>query len=157
MSRSQLATKADPVEAKNYTSFELTPLTGSFGATINNIQVADALTDDALFTDMHSAWLDYQVLFFRNQELSPRAHGGVERSDELALVYPRAVAKRYIDRRYVEDLARSREVDSPVAAFTARLAPLSPRCSVSRLHREGRRGHLRAAALSRRSRLPHGH
>jgi taurine dioxygenase len=74
MSRSQLSTKAEPIKAKNYTSFELTPLTGSFGAAINNIQVADAITDDALFADLHSAWLDYQVLFFRNQELSPVQH-----------------------------------------------------------------------------------
>ncbi|MGI9290697.1 MAG: TauD/TfdA dioxygenase family protein [Gammaproteobacteria bacterium] len=74
MSRSQLATKYAPIEAKNYPSFSVTPLTGSFGAHINNVQIADALSDETLFADLHAAWLDYQVLFFRSQELTPQQH-----------------------------------------------------------------------------------
>jgi len=74
MSRSQLATKLPPIEAKNYASISVTPLTGSFGALIENIQIADAIDDDALFRDIRQAWLDYQVLFFREQELPPEKH-----------------------------------------------------------------------------------
>ena len=74
MSRSQLATRSTPVKARSYTSFELTPLSGSFGAAITGIQLAEALSDDALFAELHAAWLDYQVLFFRDQELTPEQH-----------------------------------------------------------------------------------
>ena len=74
MSRSQLATKLPPIEAKSYDSFSVTPLTGSFGALIENIQIADAIDNDALFEDLRQAWLDYQVLFFRDQELTPDQH-----------------------------------------------------------------------------------
>jgi alpha-ketoglutarate-dependent taurine dioxygenase len=74
MPRSQLATKLAPIAAKNYNRFSVTPLTGSFGALIEDVQIADAITDDELFADIHAAWLDYQVVFFRNQELSPAQH-----------------------------------------------------------------------------------
>lgn len=74
MSRSQLATKIEPIEAKSYSSFTAVPLTGSFGARIDDIQVADALSDDQLFADLYQAWLDYQVLFFRQQDLEPTQH-----------------------------------------------------------------------------------
>jgi taurine dioxygenase len=74
MSRSQLATRATPVEAQQYSSFTVKPLTGSFGALIPDIQIADALGDANLFTDIHQAWLDYQVVFFRDQELTPDQH-----------------------------------------------------------------------------------
>jgi alpha-ketoglutarate-dependent taurine dioxygenase len=74
MPRSQLATKLAPIAAKTYQHFSVTPLTGSFGAFIEGVQIAEAITDDDLFADIHAAWLDYQVVFFREQELSPAQH-----------------------------------------------------------------------------------
>ena len=74
MTRSQLATKQTPIEAKEYSHFAVKPLTGSFGALIEHIQLADALTNNDLFADIHQAWLDYQVIFFRGQELTPEQH-----------------------------------------------------------------------------------
>jgi len=74
MSRSQLATLQTPIEAKTYRHFKLEPLTGTFGAQIEGIQIADALNDAELFADIHNAWLDYQVVFFRKQELTPEQH-----------------------------------------------------------------------------------
>ncbi|MDP6437325.1 MAG: TauD/TfdA family dioxygenase [Gammaproteobacteria bacterium] len=70
----QLATKSEPIAVKSYQSFEVIPQTGSFGALINDIQVADSIEQDELFADLYQAWLDYQVLFFRDQELSPAQH-----------------------------------------------------------------------------------
>ena len=74
MPPSQLATKATSVEARQYSQIEVIPQTGSFGALVTDIQIADALTDDALLADIRQAWLDYQVLFFRDQYLSPEQH-----------------------------------------------------------------------------------
>jgi taurine dioxygenase len=70
----QLATKSEPITAKSYQHFEVAPQTGIFGALIKDIQVADAIKNDELFADLYQAWLDYQVLFFRDQELSPGQH-----------------------------------------------------------------------------------
>lgn len=74
MSRSQLATQVSAVTGREYTRFTATPLTGSFAAAIDGIQIADAIADDELFAELHQAWLDYQVLFFREQELTPEQH-----------------------------------------------------------------------------------
>ena len=52
MSRSQLATKTLIAEARQYSHIEVEPLTGSFGALVNGIQIADALEDDALLADV---------------------------------------------------------------------------------------------------------
>ena len=98
MSRSQLATKLQPIEVKQYQHLEAVPLTGSFGARIDNIQIADALDNDDLFTDIHTAWLDYQVLFFRNQELTPTQHlalqlTGLEQALILSQTHPMAITK----------------------------------------------------------------
>lgn len=60
-----------PIEPMRYRHFEAHPLTGSFGALIEGIQVADAIADDALLDDIKAAWLRYQVVFFRGQRLTP--------------------------------------------------------------------------------------
>lgn len=60
-----------PIEAARYARFEARPLTGSFGALVTGVQLADALADDALFAELRAAWVRYQVLFFRGQRLAP--------------------------------------------------------------------------------------
>lgn len=74
MSRSQLATHVSAVTGRDYKSFKATPLTGSFAARIDGVQLRDAIDDNDLFAELHQAWLDYQVLFFREQELTPEQH-----------------------------------------------------------------------------------
>ena len=63
-----------PIAGRSYRHFEARPVTGTFGALINNLQLADALNNDELFAEVHDAWLRYQVLFFRDQQLSPEQH-----------------------------------------------------------------------------------
>lgn len=60
-----------PIDGTHYKRFRAEPATGTFGAWINDIQIADAINDDELFEEIYAAWLKYQVLFFRNQELTP--------------------------------------------------------------------------------------
>ncbi len=71
---SQLATNVTGARAREFTRFTLTPLTGSFGARVDGIQLADAIGDDALFKEIRQAWLDQQVLFFHDQQLTPDQH-----------------------------------------------------------------------------------
>jgi taurine dioxygenase len=63
-----------PIDKTGYDRFEAAPVTGTFGATITGIQLVDAIDDDDLFAEIRAAWLKYQVLFFREQELSPSQH-----------------------------------------------------------------------------------
>jgi taurine dioxygenase len=82
-----------PIQSTRYARFKATPVTGSFGALIEGIQVADGIGDDALFAELRAAWVKYQVLFFRDQKLTPDQH--------------LAIAKRFgdiQDQGYVENL-----------------------------------------------------
>jgi len=61
----------EPIGPTRYRHFDARPVTGTFGAWVEGIQVADAVDDDALFADLRDAWLKYQVLFLREQRLQP--------------------------------------------------------------------------------------
>lgn len=71
---SQLASRAAVLQQPEYRHFTATPQTASFAALIDGIQLADAIDDDALFAELREAWVHYQVLFFRDQELTPEQH-----------------------------------------------------------------------------------
>jgi taurine dioxygenase len=71
---SQLASRVATLAQPEFRHFKATPQTASFGALIEGIQVADAIDDDALFAELRAAWVHYQVLFFRDQELTPEQH-----------------------------------------------------------------------------------
>jgi taurine dioxygenase len=60
-----------PIGPMAYPGFVAEPVTGTFGAWITGVQVADALEDGELFGALREAWLKYQVLFFRDQRLTP--------------------------------------------------------------------------------------
>jgi taurine dioxygenase len=68
-----------PIPSTQYSRFEATPATGSFGAIVEGIQIAEAISDDVLFTELRDAWLKYQLLFFRDQHLTPDQHLAIAR------------------------------------------------------------------------------
>ncbi|MEO8223834.1 MAG: TauD/TfdA family dioxygenase [Gammaproteobacteria bacterium] len=63
-----------PIAGARYSRFTVRPMTGTFGALVSGVRITDALTDEALFTDLRTAWVRYQVLFFRDQDLAPEQH-----------------------------------------------------------------------------------
>ena len=50
-------------------SFQIEPLDKSFGATIHGIDLRRI--DDAVFAELHAAWLDYALLIFPGQGITP--------------------------------------------------------------------------------------
>jgi len=52
---------------------EIEPLTPRIGATIHGIDLTNPLSDEA-FADLHAAWMEHLVLFFRKQSLTPEQH-----------------------------------------------------------------------------------
>jgi taurine dioxygenase len=56
-------------------TIEVKPIAGALGAELHGIDLANMNDDD--FADMHDAFLDHQVVFFRDQKLTPAEQIGV--------------------------------------------------------------------------------
>lgn len=56
--------------AEPYTRIEVAPIAGALGAEVRGVDLSQPL-DDATLTDIRKAFLDYSVIFFRDQELTP--------------------------------------------------------------------------------------
>lgn len=54
----------------NYQHFSVRPMTGALGGLVDGLDLSHALSDEA-FTELCAAWHKYQVLFFRDQDLTP--------------------------------------------------------------------------------------
>jgi taurine dioxygenase len=53
----------------DYSRIVVEPASGALGAEISGADLSSV--DDPTFEEIHRAWLEYQVLFFRNQKLTP--------------------------------------------------------------------------------------
>ena len=53
----------------NFRRIALEPVSGNLGAIIKGVDLATL--NDETFAEIHQAWLDYSVIFFREQKLSP--------------------------------------------------------------------------------------
>ena len=56
----------------DYSHIKVTPLAGALGAEISGANITKL--DDATFEEIHRAWLDYHVIYFRRQEITPEDH-----------------------------------------------------------------------------------
>ena len=54
-------------------SFDIKPVSGALGAEIEGVDLSKDLSNET-FDDIHQAFLDYQVIFFRDQNLTPEQH-----------------------------------------------------------------------------------
>ena len=55
-----------------YDGFRVEPMSGSIGAEVVGVDLRDV--DDDLIAELRRAWLDYKVLFFRDQDLTQEQH-----------------------------------------------------------------------------------
>jgi taurine dioxygenase len=55
-----------------YRRINVTPIAGALGAEVSGVDLTEL--DDATFAEIHAAWLEHQVLFFRDQDLAPEQH-----------------------------------------------------------------------------------
>ena len=58
---------------EDYGRIDVQPVTGALGAEIFDVSLADEL-DNETFSEIYDAFLDHQVLFFRDQHLTPDRH-----------------------------------------------------------------------------------
>lgn len=57
----------------SYRLIEVEPLTPRIGAVVHGVDLTGSLSD-AQFEEIHAAWMNHLVLFFRDQPMSPEAH-----------------------------------------------------------------------------------
>lgn len=57
----------------SYQHIEIHPMTGSFGAEIGGVDLSVPLDED-IFDEVRRAWLEYKLIFFRDQQLTPAQH-----------------------------------------------------------------------------------
>lgn len=65
-------------EMAEYQTFEAHPISGSHGAVLSGIDLSQKLSN-AEVEDIHQAFLDYNVIVFRDQKLDPEQHKSVGR------------------------------------------------------------------------------
>lgn len=57
----------------HYRHIAVHPTAGALGAEVSGVDLRDAL-DEEVFSEIHQAWLDHGVIFFRDQDLAPEHH-----------------------------------------------------------------------------------
>ena len=60
-------------ESSQYRHLQVSPLTGALGAELFGIDLSEAL-DDEVIAEIRQALLEYQVIFFRDQKMTPTQH-----------------------------------------------------------------------------------
>ncbi len=61
------------MSAKSYKTIEVKPIAGALGAEIEGADLSADLSNEQ-FDDIHQAFLDHLVIFFRDQKLTPEKH-----------------------------------------------------------------------------------
>lgn len=56
-----------------YRHIDVQPLTPGIGAVVRGVQLGQPL-DDAVFAEIHAAWMQHLVLFMRDQRMTPQQH-----------------------------------------------------------------------------------
>ncbi len=69
-----------------YRRIQVKPLAGALGAQVSGADLREL--DDATFAEIHAAWLEHAVLFFRDQDLSPEQHKSFGRRFGTLQVHP---------------------------------------------------------------------
>ena len=71
----------------NYKSIEVSPISGALGAIITGVELKNTL-QDKVFAEVYRAFLEYKVIFFNDQELSPETQLRVGRLFGKPIIYP---------------------------------------------------------------------
>ena len=95
-----------------YRQIEVTPVAGALGALVSGADLRDL--DDARFEEVHAAWLEHQVLFFRDQDLTPEQHVAFGRRLGSLHVHPFIPSRR--DEGHPEIVVLESDEERPVIA-----------------------------------------
>lgn len=75
------------MERRNYRHFEVRRIAGALGAELHGLDLAHELDDDVV-GEIRQAWLDHQVVFFRDQRITPAQQLAFARRLGEPMAYP---------------------------------------------------------------------
>ena len=70
-----------------YRSIEVTPISGALGALVSGVELKDPLQEE-VFAEIYKAFLDYKVIFFKDQDLNPETQLRFGRMFGQPIIYP---------------------------------------------------------------------
>ena len=85
-----LAPTSSPGSNHAFTRFQVQPIAGALGAEIGDIDLSQKLDDDTV-SELRRALLEYQVIFFRDQDLTVEQHKAFGRRFGTLNVHPQYV------------------------------------------------------------------
>ena len=71
----------------NYKSIEVSPISGALGALITGVELKEPL-QDPVFEEIYNAFLEYKVIFFKDQELTPETQLRFGKMFGQPIIYP---------------------------------------------------------------------
>ena len=71
----------------NYKIIEVSPISGALGALITGVELKEPL-QDPVFEEIYSAFLEYKVIFFNDQELNPETQLRFGKMFGQPIIYP---------------------------------------------------------------------
>ena len=86
-----LAAERQRLAGCNYDGFTISPLGATIGAEVDGISLTGPL-DDGLIAELRRALLDFKVLFFRDQPMTPEQHVGFARRFGELEIHPFSAA-----------------------------------------------------------------
>jgi taurine dioxygenase len=97
----------------NHSWIRVEPLAGALGAEVSGVDLAKPLAEDAI-AEIRRAWLEHQVLFFRDQPLSVDEHKAFARRFGELHVHP--VLQQMADQGHPEIVVLESDARRPVVA-----------------------------------------
>lgn len=70
-----------------YQHIDVQPVAGALGAEIHGVDLGQSM-DDATFNEIHTAYLEHQVIFFRDQHMTPDQHKAFGRRFGALNIHP---------------------------------------------------------------------
>ena len=77
-------------EHRDYSRIDVKPIAGALGAEIEGVDIASGV-DDETFGEIHRAWLENHVVYFRDQNLTPAQH--IDFAKRLGDIHPHLLNK----------------------------------------------------------------
>jgi taurine dioxygenase len=89
-----------------YQKLSVRPLSGALGAEIHGVDLSQPL-DNETFSDIHKAFVDHLVIFFRDQQMTPEQHLAFARRFGPLHIHPYAAGMK--DRPEIIEIIKERE------------------------------------------------
>src|SRR5574337_1175380 len=115
MSANHIRTKTHEERSMEYHRIRVAPIAGALGAEVSGVDLSQPL-DAATEGELHAAWMEHLVLFFRDQPIAPEQHKSFARRFGELHVHPVLPSRR--DEGHPEIVVLESGLHAPYVAET---------------------------------------